>query len=414
MNKLCSWGGMFVVLATVVAARGDDSNTNKWRVQVGYVHQWGRGMRISGPGPSLSGDVLSSIPLGSIHLVSGTPAPTYDLTSYIPRTFLDGHVSPDRWTTDPGLRPGSDPTTAGDYGMTWNWRADNASQYNYDNGNHPTLTFHLQDRAMIDTRDTLTGSADTDDLPKWGIEVKATRWLHSWTNDTPVTGHSWSNIEANLDFLVGVAWFPQTRQRDRRMASRNIRGVSETYTYLDYYGTAAGGSYPPLDMPYSGTYDGPGPLLPELPESVTLTTTQIGSAQDRLSLESRMWHLRGEIGLELSRPVSERLTVSLAPQFALEFVDMTASRSERATYTDAQTRQTTVFASSTIRKHKMAVVPGFLLTAGLDYRFTEHWYAGASVGWEWLAYDPSIRVGPNRMKFDLDGFEGSLYLGRHF
>jgi hypothetical protein len=59
-------------------------------------------------------------------------------------------------------------------------------------------------------------------------------------------------------------------------------------------------------------------------------------------------------------------------------------------------------------------IPGFLLTGGLDYLLSEHWYAGASVGWEWLARDPSIRIGPNKIRYHLDGGEFSLYVGRYF
>ena len=58
--------------------------------------------------------------------------------------------------------------------------------------------------------------------------------------------------------------------------------------------------------------------------------------------------------------------------------------------------------------------PGVLLTAGVDYRFSENWYAGASLGYEWLFQDPSVRVGPDKVTFDLNGGEMSLYVGRRF
>jgi outer membrane protein W len=62
----------------------------------------------------------------------------------------------------------------------------------------------------------------------------------------------------------------------------------------------------------------------------------------------------------------------------------------------------------------MAVYPGVLLTAGADYRVTENWYAGASVGYEWLFQDPYVHVGPDKVTYDLNGGEVSLYIGRYF
>ena len=66
------------------------------------------------------------------------------------------------------------------------------------------------------------------------------------------------------------------------------------------------------------------------------------------------------------------------------------------------------------KKHKMTIMPGVLLTAGVDYRFTENWYAGASLGWQEMINDPSVHVGPNKIKYDLGGGELNLYVGRRF
>ena len=127
-----------------------------------------------------------------------------------------------------------------------------------------------------------------------------------------------------------------------------------------------------------------------------------------MEISSKLWRLRGECGLEFVKPVTERLDVYVAPQLVLELIDMSADRSETATYNGTQV------SSTSDSKDKMTVIPGGLLTAGADYRFSENWFVGASVGWEWLTYEPSIRVGPDKVKYDLDGGEVGLYVGRHF
>ncbi|MEI8079799.1 MAG: hypothetical protein WCH61_09270 [bacterium] len=106
------------------------SRTNKaWQVQVGWVHQWSRGMTVRSPAPALS--------LGSGRALTGALGLTYpDNNALIARQFDDGYVRPDLWTGDLGV-------PAERQGMTWNWGANNASQYNYDGGDHPTLTYHI-------------------------------------------------------------------------------------------------------------------------------------------------------------------------------------------------------------------------------------------------------------------------------
>lgn len=420
-----TWVRRFILCSMLfsgfVQARGDDtrandSRTNGWQLQVGYVHQWGRGMSVKGPAPAISGSDLLPV-LGSRELFNG--APSIPLTGFIDRNYNDGFVHVDIFTGDPGLL-NSDPTR---YGMTWNWGANNNnnSQYNFDNGNHPTLSFHVNDReaTLGATTQSSEGSGDND-LPTDGLELKFSHRLCSWTNfnpdaNCPVT---WTNGNATLDFVIGVALFPEACQHVGQQASLGLYAVNETYTYFDYYGDNANGGWGPLTFPYTGsmgTFGGPpaGPLIPELPETWTYGTGGLlGTATDRVSIDSEIWRVRGEVGLTLTKELSERLSGYVSPQLALEFLAMNATRHETLTYTDGS--GTTIVSSRSDSSQKATIVPGLLLTGGIDYLISENWYLGASLGWEWLVREPSIRVGTSRVSFNLDGGECSLYLGRHF
>ncbi|MEI7902383.1 MAG: hypothetical protein WCK89_19200 [bacterium] len=216
-----------------------------------------------------------------------------------------------------------------------------------------------------------------------------------------------------MSAVVGLALFPGTTQKYRPAAGQDVLNMTETITYLDYYGTAAGGSWPALGFPYAGSHgsiggNGSGPLIPVTPESVTLDSTYLGTLRDSVEIKSKLWRLRGEAGLEFTKPITERLDVYVAPQVVLEFIDMSAERTETVTYNSS------TIATRTDSKHKMTVLPGALLTAGADYRFNENWYTGASVGWEWLAEEPSMRVGTDKIQYELSGGEFSLYFGRRF
>lgn len=378
--------------------REQSSRTNTWQVQVGWVHQFSRGMSVSGPAPSLSHGYRS--------LPSGVGLTYPDNSALIPRDFDNGYVRPDMWTGDDAGVP------ADRQGMTWNWGA-NAGQYNYDGGNHPTLTYHIDQGEYVDSAHTVKDGKSHDSYDSNGVEVKARRLIYSWTDTRGSTNEVEVATILDLNLMLGLAWFPRNTQRYRRAIGQDMYGLTETYTYLDYHGTGAGGSWPALVLPYSGTATDAGPLIPVTPESSSINLDYQGGFVNSVAIKSKMWHLRGAVGVELVKPITERLDVYVSPQVVFEFVDMKAERAETTTFTD-NAGTTTRVASRTNKKHKMTVMPGVLLTAGADYRFTENWYAGASLGWQEMISDPSVRVGANKVKYDLGGGEFSLYVGRSF
>ncbi len=378
-----------------------EESLGKWDVQVGWVHQWSRGLSVSGPALTIGTDGRRTM-LGSLALRYS------DNNALIPREFDEGYVRPDIWTTDLGV-------PAERQGMTWNWGAQNASQYDYDGGNQPTLSFHINRGEYVGTIRTGDGDISDGDIPSEGIEIKARRNLYTWTRDGDVSNDVPQSIVLDINLVVGLAWFPKgSSQWNRRSIEQDVYRVSETYIYSDYYGSEAGGSWSPLIVPYSGEYgtiggSGAGPLLPGTPEYSSLNSVYVGTLKKRVDIESEIWRLRGEIGAEFVIPVTDRFSLYFDPQFVLEFVDMDVERTEIISYSrGGQTH------SSSENEHKSRLYPGILLTAGGDYRLSEYWYAGASIGYEWLFDDPSVHVGPDTVEYDLNGGEMSLYIGRQF
>lgn len=397
MAVTATWSG-YGQDARAHTGRDEGSRTNTWKVQVGWVHQWGRGMtvrRSSSSGYSSGLSSLSDVPRLS---TSGR----YD----------DGYVLADRWTGDSGV-----PTER--QNMTWNWGAENASQYDYDGGVHPTLTFHKNQGSYVGESYFVSRGDSDDDYSSDGIEVKASSLLYSWTSSRGPTNAPIVDVLLDVRLVFGLALFPGSSQKYRTTTGQDVYSVSETYTYLDYYGTAAGGSWDPLVVPYSGSYGTgtdptAGPLIPVTPESSSQSSSYSGTYQDSVAIKSKLWHLRGALGVEFVKPLTERLDVYVSPQVVLEFIDMHAERSETVTFTDRASGSSSTVTSASDSKSKMTLIPGILLTAGADYRLSERWFAGASVGWEWLAEEPSLRVGGDRVEYDLGGGEFSLYVGCRF
>lgn len=388
---------------------------SKWRAQVGWVHQWDRGMTVSGPVQTLS---ITEVD-GRL-LVSDPSDLTYpDNSAQAGRTFDDGYVRPDYWTGDAALLGG---VNAERYGTTWNWGVDNAGQYNYDGGNHPTLTFHVDnDEAVTDGALVITGSSGKQDsgLPVDGIELKVNRLLYAWMKDNRHVELKPSDTLLNMDLVLRLAWFPKDEQTFQKSSSQRILAVSEEYTYDDYYGgsDAVGGPYPPLEVPYSGSYGTPtdaGPLVPVTPTSAQRISEFMGTVRNPVAIRSEVWRLRGAAGLEFVKPLTKRFSLYVSPQIVLEVVQMDVERTESVTFTRGDSGPTTTVAARADRETKTEVVPGALLTAGVDFLFTEDWFVSASLGWEWLTDNPSVRVGPDRIRYDLEGGECNLSVGRMF
>ena len=398
---------VIVLTSVAVCWQGGSARAGAWYTQAGWVHQWGRGLSVSGPAPSISSADLSAAPLGGRSIHDGQPTATYpDNSLLIPRTFNDGYVRPDYWTDDAGLQ-GTDR-----YGKTWNWGVDSAGQYNYDNGVNPTLAFHIDGQQVVLGGQTTSGGTLDSDMPTDGLEIRVGRTLVAWgAEQADMKG---KNAQTSLDLELGLTWFPCADQQAVRQAERTVYGVTETYVYSDYYGSSAGGNWGPLDVPYQGTAADSGSLIPENPTESHYTRQALGTVRDRVTVDGEIDRLRGVAGFSLSRQIVSRWTVYLAPQFVVEFVDLSATRRENLAYTENQTGRVTALSSHSEQADKNTAVPGFLLTGGLDWRCLGEWYVGMDLGWEWLARDPALSVGDDRVSFDLGGGEFSLFVGRDF
>ena len=360
----------------------------KWKLQAGWAHQWGRKMSVRGPAPSW----YRRLVVPSAPSSAETP-PGWN--------YIDGYVLPDDQSD---VRPGGDPNNP--Y-STHNWHYENPGQYS--GGEMPTVTFQRGQQGLQYAGSPTGKTVSDGDLPDDGFEIKLSRRMHTWTN-----------INTDLELVIGAAFFPDTHTMTHtRTTSQSLVGGSERHIYLDYFGTAAGGGWQPTLDTYGPGYYGefntiPGdnPIIPLEPYRIESDSYGTALIQDTVRIEGNLQHIRGELGITLRKPLTSRLSAYVSPQFALEFVDVSVRRKETVTIT--QNGSKSVLASRTQKKDETDIIPGFLLTAGVDCMVTENWFVGGSVGWEWLADDVEVDVGPDTAVFDLDGGEYSIYLGRKF
>lgn len=394
-----------VVVAAVAVGRGEEPREKNWKVQAGWVHQWGRGMDVSGPAPSLYNTLIPRG--GSRGQGQLPPAQTGDIgpEDGVPTVwnFNDGYVFRDEQSA---VDPGGDPNNPS---STHYWHYQNPSQYD---GEKHTLTFHRDSGMQNAGAPSVKGDTSSDDFASDGIELKISRWLHTWKE--------W---DTDIDLVLGLALFPDKQTlRNQRTTVQKVSNISGTYIYSDFFGSPQGGNWQPGLDHYGPGYDGQYHTLPGDTDNPIIPLYYIagsegasaGVIRDTVQIKGSLWRLRGEVGPMLTKPLTQRLSAYISPQFALEFVDASVSRTETVTYTDTGSGKTREVGTRFNRKSKTELVPGFLLTAGADYFVSDNWYVGGSLGWEWVSHNMEMKVGPDTAKFDLDGGEFSLYLGRKF
>lgn len=395
----------FLSIAPVMAAGPDDEEPRekRWRVQAGWVHEWGRHMDVRGPAPALYKDLVPES--GSRWKGAPPPEAMMGPESGLPTVwnYDDGYVFPDEQSdVDPGTEVNR---------KTHYWHYQNPGQYDRTTDPaRPTVTFHRDLGHHYDGAPRYsTGPGLDDELPSDGIEFKVMRWLKTW-----------KKYNTDMDLVLGVAWFPSTDPlRHSRATQQNIVHRVTSYQYLDYFGSAEGGSWQPgLDYwyPFYGQYrtndDPPGdnPIIPL--DYVASPEHSGGIITDTVSIEAEIWRLRGAIGPTFTKPITRKLTGYFAPQFALEYVDVEVDRTE--TVTVNQNGSISKVGGSSQDEHETEFVPGVLLTAGANYMVRTNWFVGASLGWEWMSKDVEVKVGPDTVSFDLDGGEFNLTVSRKF
>jgi hypothetical protein len=157
------------------------------------------------------------------------------------RSYADGYVNVD---------------SSGNTGhQTWNWGYQNASQVQGS-----TLTMHSVSSTVI-------GTLSRNDDPNPGFDLAFGRHLGT------VLGGKWG--------LQGAFDFTTISIHDSQPGIGTATSISDAYSL--------GAVIPPL-MPYSGSYNGPGPLLGDTPTRTMASTTVLTTGQR--TLEAQVCALR--------------------------------------------------------------------------------------------------------------------------
>ena len=204
---------------------------------------------------------------------------------------------------------------------------------------------------------------------------------------------------------------------------------TDTHSYQDTYTYDATGVVPPAP-PYAGTYGGPGPVIPNVPSSdqrgvlgsqrQTQSTRQTSidgssfwTAANRVSfdVDSALYDLW--IGPRLAVSPCQRLSVFAIPSVSFNYVNVDVKRTENfnATFADGSTRTLQNWQDNQSEGDWLF---GAGLAIGVDIQIVNGWFTSVHGGYDWVARDVTVTVGPNKVCVSPSGYTFGGGVGRRF
>ncbi len=302
---------------------------------------------------------------------------------YTDRVYDDGFVA-----LDPGTIESGD-------GLTWYWGYTRPDQYN---AAADTLTFRRGGGSRVSVTTTLNGRLDdTDRLEAWAVEFTGGGRLTQ-------RGQMSIGVQAGLGFLWNI---------DSRMSGRTY---AETITeqrlaVVDVY--QLDGVVPPAP-PYSGTYEGPGPLIPNRPsarsEVVTGGTTWRAENEVRIDLDAAVQQLWA--GPRFEWEAGKGMQVFCVPFVSLSRLEARYERNEWFCGIRADGAKTTL-ASWHNRTTDEQLLLGLGVRAGARVTLSGPWFLDVAAGYE-AVESAETTLGPNTANLDLSGYTVLAQVGREF
>jgi hypothetical protein len=277
--------------AFALADAPDVASSSRWQFQAGPAYRTGTRIRADWHGEAVTARIAHRFTRHTAE--PGTLPP---LTGYADRDYADGFVYRFPGTGDPD-------SDAPDH--TWFWGYETADQYDGSSVAFRTDPGSNQRTAGVPTDPW----AESERIASPGLDFSAMRRVRQWGR-------------FGLGVAFGARWF--TEQAAHFEVSRVVaRETRETFRYVDRY------EAPYLPFPnahYAGDSEGPGYLIPNMPDSRQVETLSHSSrnwvATSALTVDVSQFDLR--LGPTFSVDLSERVALRLTPQARVAHVETEA------------------------------------------------------------------------------------------
>jgi len=378
---------LLLFLASLSAADGGDSKSSvatsgDWEFSISAGPAWRQAGTLGFNGGSRSG---------------GYPLPSFvgDNQLIVPPIGLDNGIG-DRIYNDGFVR--LDPSTTID-GLTTNWGYQNAGQVSGDD-----LAFHATGFQSVRS-DTLQRTA----APSFDHRERLLAPFIQFDATYREVGGIRPGFSASLSWVpvsMGRQWsdFSLTQTRD------DFR-----HDWTDHYNLGGFGSFIP-SAPYSGTPEGPGFTLENIPDARDFVSTQIGTESalihNQVSTRFSADHGTFSFGPTVERRIDASWTLEAGLGISLHWLHWSAQQQETLTVTTAA-------ASSTLANWHDAssgnqVMAGLYLQVGAEWMPKDQdWSIKGFIRAD-IGDDFSKQIGPSRVTYDTDGFSAGVMLTHRF
>jgi hypothetical protein len=385
LSAVASFG---LIFAGVTIA-GTTARAQGWWLEGGPVVRGG--MKASVSGSSYAQQLGLHDPLAAGPLAP--PGGIGTTGSYADRTYDNGYVKLDPGTGN--TTPPNDPNT------TWNWGFNDPGQYN---AGAQTLSFQKQGAPGY-TSSTDRSVAGSEGMLGAGLQLRGGVGF-------------WQSGRWTLDLAMG---FQGIWGANATMTATPYRETVRQVTVSDRYDTSGIGAANFPATGFRGTYLGPfdsppvipSPVLPNLPASRNSSTAVLSSSQDTVSLEAQQDLYEFSVGPQLGYSLGSRVKLSLRPTVSLDLLNVDVPRSEVFVQTPVGGPSVVVSRWSNQASQTTAVL-GFGVTGGADLDLGKGFYAGLFGGYEWVAQQVNVSVGPNAVSFDGSGYVVGAVFGKRF
>lgn len=360
-----------------------------WWVGAGPVFRPGLHVSVTGSSYVQALGVHDLAATGPLALPEGIGA----ANAYADRTYDNGHVR-----RDPGT---GNPTTI-DPNTTWNWGFGDPGQYN---AGARTLTFEKTGAAGYAV--LANGPAQgSDDLLGAGVQLLGGLTLKQ--------SGKWS-----VDLCLG---FQAVWSGDDQLSTSTYRESVREVTVTDTYNVSG---IPAAQFPangFQGTYLGPfdtppvipSPVIPNLPASRSSSAGAVLSAgynNIALGVDQSLFQIA--VGPRIGWAASRRVMLSVRPTVSLNIVNLDVQRTELFVQ-GAAGRVATVPQRWSDQGSQCEVSVGLGVSGGVDLDLGKGFFAGVFGGYEWVADEAKVSVGPNTVSLKASGFVAGALMGIRF
>lgn len=373
-------GRLFTAVVCAATAWGTGTPASAdggWSFSAGPMMQFGLQVEASGA----SHVQQLGMHAGTSYL--SVPGSIGSLSSYADRDYDDGFVYMDPGTANPqSIVPG----------VTWYWGYDSASQVSGGQ-----ISFHRQGGVSQSMQTLVDEPADGDaDMSALGVFFTATRALREM-----------NGVVLSLDIgLQGLLGLEETIES----VPFQEQGSCQSVTVIDRY-DLDGINVP--NAPYTGTYAGPGPVIPNRPTSRSYAygAAQTWTATDRVSIDVEASMVNLVLGPRFSMDIGERARVFACPALVGGFIDVSADREETFEMTSAAGATSTLSQWSD-SADEQAFLLGAAITLGAELPLSGGWSVGLAAGYQGFFDDVEVDVGPGRVSLRPEGFTVSVMVGK--